>query len=47
MTFSSSDSNQLIFGSLPTIFLKSEIEISRLFSASILFDIASANLAFA
>ena len=41
------DSNQLIFGFLPTTVSKSEIEISKLFSASILFDVASANLALA
>ena len=42
-----SELNQLIFGSLPTTVLKSDIEISRLFSASILFEVASAKRAFA
>ena len=47
ITFVFSDSNQLISGFLPTTVSKSEIEMSKLFSASILFDVAPANLAFA
>ena len=39
--------NQFTSGSLPTTLLKSEIDISRLFSASILLDVDSANLALA
>ena len=42
-----SESYQLTLGKRPTIVLKSDMDISRLFSDSILLDVASANLAFA
>ena len=47
VTVSSSESNHLILGSLPTTALKSDIETSKLFSASILFEVASAKRALA